>query len=446
MKKKLIIYSIILILSSFFLMFSLFNNIVIRSVAGYVDYYTYKGYEHKLIQIELTDSVKKSSYEEFNNNLNNLAIKNNLIVYRVAFAQDENGLGTAIKLFLSTNDLYIKDRLFLYGGYANTINKEIIYSNISKKYDEKIFSFPSFQDNLILEVSSIENNNQKNASYVLINLSGDIDTNINNFANDLNNIYNDFSFGLDQSLLGTDSFKNNLEYAGDLFNQPIIKFSICAILSFLLFSNILINRKKISFLKLEGRSNFSIYNEMFLKMYIISFIILTLLAFLVIYIVFSKNIYTFNLIIELFSIELIQMFILFTFMSLIVIIIISNIELVKSIKGYMDLKHISNIAFICKCVISVLLLPIIVSSFANVHDLILISSRKEHVNSILENYYTFMYLKKSNYEAGTQDAVNIYYDFVNDSSLFSFSIGELTPFYETDDYNPINIYIFDKIT
>lgn len=443
MRKKVIFYSLIIILSSFFLMFPLFNNIVIRSVAGYIDYYTYKGYEHKLMQIELTDSINNVSYDEFNGDLNDLAIKNNLVIYRVSFSQDENSLGSAIKLYLSTNDLFIRDRLFLQGGYADSIDKEIVYTNTSKNLKEKIFIFPSFVDNSIIEVTSIENNAQKNATYVLISLSDDIDTNISNFINDLDNKYFNFSYGLDQSLLGTDSYKDNLEYAGELFNRPTIKFSICAILSFLLFSNILSNRKKISILKLEGNSSLSLYNDIFLKTYIFSSLFFTVLVYLIIFIFFHRNTNTLYLLIELFSIETIQMFAIYFVMSLIGIIIISNIELVKSINGYLNLKYIFDIAYVGKCIILILLLPIIISSFTNINNLMIIASRKDKVNSKLENYYTFTYQKKSNYEVGSNDAVNIYKDFVNDSSLFSFSTGELTPLYLTDDYAPIYVYFFD---
>lgn len=274
-----------------------------------------------------------------------------------------------------------------------------------------------FNDYGDIEVTSIENYPYKNGAFILTSLKGDLSSNIKNFINDLSNEYGEISYRNDTSLLGK-NFYSDLEAAGNLFDDLLIKISICIIITINFIINLLMIRKKITSLKLEGHSIFQIYNDFFLKNFIIYDLLFSLIFSVILFVIYGSNIYSFKIMIVLFYIQLVQMFLIQIFVSIFSCLIINNFEIVKSMKGYKNFNTIFNLIKLCKIVILILLIPLIKTNILNISNYYKITSRYEQVNKKLENYYYFSFIKNSNYVVGSKQAIAIRDQLVKEANLF----------------------------
>ncbi len=428
MKRNISILSLLILFFALILTIIPFNLVSAFRITEYSRAYDMSGHLRTIMEIPESESLSSINPKEFYSSMEEIAKKNHLVVYSAEMNTESS---ESFSLFLTDNDLYINDWLLVDGSTKINLNETNVYSTNSKNREFRISTFfPSFS----LSLSNLKNKTSASGRYILYNLEGNIEENVNNFIEDLQKEYGDFSYKGDGSKTYYD-YTSDLEYSGGLTNDLKLKVAIVLILTLMLCSKIFSMTREISVHKIEGQNAFSIYWDMFLK-YLIEYSMIDLLIFFVcLFIYFFGGINSFRVFSDLFLLEYIQVFGMEIVISLILYLVIRFVPIVSSFKGESKMTFVEQIAYITKMGAVFILLPSVLTCFTQTKDLITMISRHKHVLGILENYYQFGGDLTSRYslDIGQESYIAVRDQFVAETGGFRFGKGYWSETLQTPD-------------
>ncbi len=428
MKRNISILSFLILLFALILTRTPFNLVSAFRITEYSRAYDMSGHLRTTMTIPESESLSSINPKEFYSSMEEIAKNNHLVVYSAEINAESS---ESYSLFLTDNDLYINDWLLVDGSAKINLNETNIYSTNSKNRKFKISTFfPSFS----LSLSNLKNKTSVGGGYILYNLEGNIEENVNNFIEDLQKEYGDFSYKGDGSKTYYD-YTSDLEYSGGLTNDLKLKVAIVLILTLMLCSKIFSMTREISVHKIEGQNAYSIYWDMFLK-YLIEYSMIDLLIFFVcLFIYFFGGINSFRVFSDLFLLEYIQVFGIEIVISLIIYLVIRFVPIVSSFKGESKMTFVEQIAYITKMGAVFILLPSVLTCFTQTKDLIVMVSRHKHVLGLLENYYQFGGDLTSRYslDIGQESYIAVRDQFVAETGGFRFGKGYWSETLQTPD-------------
>ncbi|MEG0240707.1 hypothetical protein [Anaerorhabdus sp.] len=167
MKKNIFYLSILIILISFLFAIPVIDKISVSRTYSYISSYDEAGFERVGVIIENNNSLQSVDNYTYYSFLDDCAIKNNLVIYILTsgFSKETNDMQNNI--YLSTNDLFLKDRLLLYSGYADNLNENNSYTTYNNGNSRLLsFNYP-YQTS----VSTIHHYNEKGKYINLISVS-----------------------------------------------------------------------------------------------------------------------------------------------------------------------------------------------------------------------------------------------------------------------------------
>ncbi len=426
MKKHIILSSIVVTIMSFLFMIPHFNAEVDYNF-NYMHNYINNGQYVMMVDIAENESIANVDYREFHKNLDDCAIKNNLVMVQYTIADDEEVRKET--MYLSSNDLYAQDVFLLKKGTLDSKSNQR-YSTISENPETKLVSLFS---PTVYEIDSLLNSTDNTAGYSMANLSGDIEENFSNFISDMDQLYpgiiihNARTFTESMSKVAVD----------DLL---IIKTLCVSIIMLIMCSKLFSLQKTISIYKIEGYSNLKIYVKLFLKPFILVNCMCFSLSLLLILYCFQSGL-TFKVMSGLYSQQFLLLLVLQILLSLIVYLIIAYVPKVSSIKGKNELPKIQKCAFILKIVIVILISPIISNKFMPAVDFIKMNLRYDKVVQELENYYNFGAHINSNYHLarGSDNYISLSKDLEHNNNRFELSKAA---YFDFENFDPNNINYF----
>lgn len=439
MKRNILLLTIILTVTGFFLAIPMFNLISVYRVTAYVRAYDTLGYERTAIEIANTKELEEIPSEVFLSELENAAIENNLFIFKIE--DDANSNLESYTLFLGSNDLYLQDWLLVDGRNHPTLTIEDYYSTVAKKRTQHISSvFPDFQ----VAVKSLVTSDNKDGYYQIVNLNGNFRENLDRFFDSIKKKYEYIKY-YDNSNSVFYDYSSDLDYIGGIFTNLHLIVGITLILMLLLGSKIFSLHRDISIYKIEGESAFSIYFRIFLRYFLLYTAVSLCIVSIFIYIFFLNGIESFLMLLSLFAIRFIELILMEIVWSSLIFIMIRFTPIVNSFKGENKLGIIQDTAFIIKMASIFLLIPLTLSGFRDAKNLIVYSIRHNHVSNELEHYYMLGNQFSSRYfgDTGKENFIKISDTLSNEKQLFFFAksyMGELAdmgtedsqPFYSVD--------------
>ena len=423
MKKQSIFVTAILFLMTFFLAIPIFNKYSVLQVDNY--FFTFdKGTEWNAISVERSKTNRNPF--EIRSIMDEKAVENNIVIYQLKTLTDDLG-NFVTTLNVTSNEHELADKIYLAKGTLTNIDK--VYSTNSKDKSTRIANI------LIEDVYSVEpftNQIDTGGMFYCRNLHGNIDENIVNWANDVAQEIDGFSFNLQPNIAQYD-YDESIPL--ELFGDKLIKVacSIIVVLFLCLYTFQLY--QNIGIYKLEGHSNLEIYWLLFERYYLVFSLIAVSLITLSGLILFGSAINTLKLYLLIVISQWVQLSLLVQFLSFALVIIIASVPSFSASKGKNYLQEIQFIGYAAKYIIALLLLPIIIPHLDTAQNLLIMMSNHDKALQVYENKYRFGTQVPSGWirDIGTQNVINLYDDIAKDTGMFQFGIGYINFSLE---YNP----------
>lgn len=432
MKKNIIILSTLLMIVSVIYALPLFDSLNMGRIFGYSRSYHYNFHASDAIEVSDPITSHDITSTEYNKIINDAAVNNNVVIYIMTSSTDD--LISTESIYLTTNDIYLKEWLLLDGGYADKVDKDIIYSSVAENREFKITMFDS---KIVVEVTSIENSPYKDGYYNIYNLEGDFEENINNFVSEVREKLGEFEFK--QSDRHNWYFQSDFEYIGDLFYKFDIKLVIALILILTLCTKIFSLAKTVSVYKIEGYSIFKIYSTLFLNYFLISLASVFIVTAVITFMIYGSNIQTFLCLTQLIGVQYIQMVVISLVLSTVVYLIIKFMPIIESIKGKNKMQEIQGVAYVTKVSILIFILPLVMPLFNDTHSYFTVQSREEKVSDSFENWYNFGFYKispKYDLDIGKENYIALKQYLVNNNQLHDF--GKAFHIADIQTFDPMN--------
>lgn len=431
MKKQIIFSSLVVSIMAFLFMIPHFNNEVDYNFT-YMHNYIDNGQHVIMGQITENIAIANVDYREFHKNLNECAIKNNLVVVQFLTSNDED-----IKqevMYLSTNDMYARDIFMLEKGYVDLASNKI-YSTMSREKSTKIAGIYLTRH---YELDSILNAHENADGYTFANIQGNLEENFENFKTDMDRYYPGII--IHNAKTFTESMSKNK--VDDLFSVKILCISVLVLI---MAAKMFSMQKLISLYKIEGHTNIKIYNQLFLKPFIVVNFVALIIAF-VCFAIYYRSPITLKMIFQLYLMQFGLLIGIEFLVSMLFYLIIYYIPKATSVKGKNELNKIQSCAFALKTCIVVIAIPIICNQFLPAMDFIKMNFRYNHVINSLENYYTFGAHISSNYhtDRGSDNYISLSHDLATNNNLFDLSKAGYFDFDNFDQNNVNYFYTADE--
>ena len=435
------IFILVSVLSFLAVLFAIpvFNQISVNRVVTYGRYYDAEGYEKNTLTVVNDPALAEIDRVEFHQALNELAIKNNIVIWRLSI--DTNEDSNHVRSYLSENDIFLNDVLLLREENDENLSQNVSFSSNAT---ERKYQIPLFFSNDEVDMSSIVNNRENEGIYNLISLDKENPHAFDMFTEDLLNRYPDISIVLQQEVYlyhSADDF-SNLE--SSLWEPMWIKMSLVLVLALLLCSKIFSLNRYISLLKIEGHSNFKIYCILFLVPFSLAAVVMVLALTLILFWYFRASLDTALCAAQLIWINQGQLFLMMILMSLLLYLIISCVSIMTSLKGKNHLDEVEMAAYAIKFSMAFLIVPVIVTSCESISDLFLINSRKDHVENLVKNYYLF---DRETYSEYSQDMGSKNYIALRDDLVWNNGLFDQSRSYFFDDLllsDKQSVYLVDR--
>lgn len=426
MKKQIAFSSLIVSILAFLFLIPHFNNEVDYNFT-YMHNYIDNGQYVIMGQITENIAISDIDYRVFHKDLNESAIKNNLVVVQFLTTKDEDVRKEV--MYLSTNDLYAKDIFMLEEGLVD-INSNQNYSTTSNEKSTKIAGIYLTRD---YELDSILNSHENAGGYTFANIQGDLDENFNNFIQDMDEIYPGII--IHNAKTFTESMSKNA--VDGLF---FVKVLCISFLMIIMAAKMFSMQKLVSLYKIEGYTNIKIYNQLFLKPFAVVNGILLIIVFICFSVYYQSPI-TLRLLFQLYLMQFGLLILIELVASLLFYLIINYVPKVTSIKGKNELNKIQLCAYILKVGIVVITIPILTNQFLPAIDFIKMNLRYNQVIKDLENYYSFGSIISSNYhtDRGSDNYISLSYDLAVNNNLFDLSKAG---YFDFDNFDPNNVNYF----
>ncbi len=440
MKKNIFLLSICLVVISFIYTLPIFDSINLSRAVALPTVYDTNGYERIGVQIENLNNKNIDTYEYYDF-INEAAVKNNLVIYVYALGQSEEIGQYEHTIFVTTNEVYLKERVLLEEGYIDIQDEESMYATYNEKDSGKILQF--FGEAAI-RISAIQNYEFLGKYLNIINLEGDFIENATNFFNEVSQEFGLMNVASAQHFSQEGSAVREKEILKEVNGSIVIKFAIVLILTVFFCIKVFSQEKKISFYKLDGETNFSIYLKIFLNKYLLYQGIAALLFIGLLYVFYGGNFNTWKILSFITICVLLGFIVLQIIASMMIYLFISYVPVTKAVKGENKLSDLQIFTYIVKFIVIVVIIPIIGSTFEEAKNFIIINYRYNHVYEKLENYYYFGsqgFSQEYDRDIGTENFIELRDKLVKEDGLFS----QGRSFFIEDNFDPENLNVFYSV-
>ena len=445
MKKNIIILTLLMSIISFIFAIPTIDNISGKLIYDPIAFYDFNNHERIGLNIESSQEAQKIDNKIYFSDMNELANKHNLVIYVISQITNSANQPEVV-IYTSSNEIMLSKWMMLDKGYADGIKDKEVYSTYANDKDHRIVNYMMNAGSSVRPLEELE---RKGIYMNFINLEGDFKENLQNFLNDFSEAY-----GRINVVSPYTSSKHNIyDYINETiafsFNDLGIKFSVSLVLIVLLCLKIFSYTRKISIMKIEGLTTGKIYRTLFLNDYIKYSFYFLLLIIILIGINYHSNIVSMGVTILSFVIQLAQIIFFMLIISLLMYFLIFYTPIMSSFKGRNNLSQVQNFAYFIKFVIVLLILPLVVTTFDSVQNLIIIRYRHDKVYDVLKGRYTFgVQDSSSNYYAdmGTDNFIAVSEELAHNGKLFEQSRAILMD-WNAENFNPENgehYYAVDK--
>ena len=395
--------------------------------------YDRTGHERTAFSIPVTDSLADVDIADFLESVDKISTENNLFIFK---ANQENSDVDSVSIYLTNNDLYIKDWLMVDG--ASDYDLKRTYATVSQDRSTRIstFFYP-----VHVTVSSIQNSPTVDGFYSVMNLSGDMKTNLDSFLSQMHALYPDVQF-TNESTSVFYEYQSDLECAEGLWNHMALKIALIFGLTLMLGAKIFKYHRQISIYKMEGYTSFQIYRILFLKPFILDFFIGGCISCGIIALYFFGGWESCSVFVELFILLFLQLIFLEIVASGLILAIIAYTPVVNGMKGKNKLVYVESLSFAAKMACVFLIIPYILPGLQGMTDFLFLQIRKEKVEAELENYYVVDSDLPSRYHGyvGQENYVALYDDLLQNHGLFSFGVSQFGSFEDIMAGNGLEFY------
>lgn len=433
MKKNLFYLAISVVVIAFMFSIPVIDKISVSRAYSYMSAYDEEGFDRVGIIIEENESLQKVDNYSYYTFLNECAIQNNLVIYVLTSSLSNETNSYENNIYLSTNDLFLKERLLLFNGYAENLGEDVSFSIYGDSTSKILsFNYPN-QTN----VKSLHHYDEKGKYINLISIKGDLKENVERFLNDVSKKYGDIVVQSPYTSGKSTLMEDDKEAASELYSKINIKLSLALIITVLFCSKIFSYSKNISLYKIDGYNTFDIYAKIYLIPLIKYMIIMTLSLIILLIGIFNSNILSLLIILKIFMLEVLQMILLTLGVSIVIYYIILYTPITKSIKGENKLSEVQIIVYLTKVFAIFMIIPILASTFNNTRNLLIMWSRYEEAKASLVSYYSFgIQGASSKYERdiGTENYIALRDKLASNGNLFEQSKAFFIE--DIDDFNP----------
>ncbi|MFV0550914.1 MAG: hypothetical protein ACK5L6_03185 [Anaerorhabdus sp.] len=266
MKKKIYLACTIACLIALGTSIKFLNQITYSKIINYSQFYQDNGYNFSMMKIDNHMYVENISAQDFHSTLNDLAIKNDVIIVKFDMSLSFNNRENITKLYVSSNDKYGEKIILLQNGLFDKIDE---YHNYSSKTHNSKRRIALYDNRTEVEVSSIINDENNSGNYILLSQSPNSES-IKSFTNQLIQKYNQLNINAyDKKDVTIEQHDKSV--VKNLNENLIFEIIIGLLLGAISFISIFRFNKYIAICKTEGISDFKIFKKIIIENLIAAF-------------------------------------------------------------------------------------------------------------------------------------------------------------------------------
>lgn len=427
----ILVLSILEVLIAIFFSATPINTYSVNTVYRLSDFYSRQGYTTVSGFIDF--SHVDFDRHEVNELINNAAISNDVIVYKLHV---DTALSLTETAIYSTSNGFGQQNLLIEDALSVNASS-FAYSSDSENKSLRIVTWPGINETLYygriyddLAPGSLYNFVYKNGQqYKLDSFIQQLSNNCQGVSISINSYNEEIEHNVETTFIAY--------FDQTLFQSLGVKIALVVIGTLLLLCILLTFVRKISLLKVQGYSNFDIYRKFFLSSYIKNILVLWALFLCAFGLLYGRNLYTFLVIAFVYSLELFQIICLTLFFSAFYIYIFRTIPILSTIKGANKQSSITNALVFSKGFILLYLSPFVLKSLITLSNCVHIWANEAAVQSELSSYYYFSGNTGSTLfdnHLGFPETIEIRKELIHEFNLFSFAkVSNRNPMMVTED-------------